>query len=155
MIALVPEKIARRLFRSFEASESFLDEVAEIRRKHPDQKFIFLLFDAGLLELLALKYFFFKRWGDHFEIRRALGYPGIFVNPLGESIRRILASIGIGKKRHSMARICQRELAEKHPLVVNLPLGFRGGKITGQERLLEYLLQTQNDIVLVPLVFIW
>jgi len=152
---LLPETLARRLFRSFETAETFLDEVAEIRRKFPDRKFIFLVFDAGLVELLALRYFFNKRWGDHFVVRRALGFPDFWVNPLSETIKRWLSNIGLIKKKFSLAKICQRELNEGHPLVVNLTLGFRAGKITGQEKLLEYLVQTQKDVVLVPIVFIW
>ncbi|MEI7440391.1 MAG: hypothetical protein WCK43_02035, partial [bacterium] len=76
MFSHVPDFIASKLFRSFDASEAFLDEVAEQRQKNPDKKFIFLIFDAGIFELLAIRYFLRKRWGDHFMIRRALGYPG-------------------------------------------------------------------------------
>jgi 1-acyl-sn-glycerol-3-phosphate acyltransferase len=132
-----------------------LDEVAEIRKQNHGKKFIFLLFDAGLLELLALRYFFKKRWGDHFELRRALGYQGIWVNPPMETLKRALSWIGLFRYRQTVARLAKRELEEKHPLVVKLPCGFRTGKVSASEKLLEYLIQTEKDLMIIPVVFIW
>ncbi len=156
MFSHVPDFIASKLFRSFDASEAFLDEVAEQRQKNPDKKFIFLIFDAGIFELLAIRYFLRKRWGDHFMIRRALGYPGIIVNPVRESLKRFISWIGLSSKRYSLARLCKAELDQRHPLLINLPIGFRVGKIASQERLLEYLMESsKGDLLIVPLVFIW
>jgi len=155
VFAHIPELIASKLYRSFESSEAFLDEVAEIRKQHDGKKFIFLIFDAGLLELLALRYFFKKRWGDHFEVRRALGYQGIWVNPVRETIRRFFSWFGLYRMRNSLAHLAKRELQEKHPLVIKLPFGFRTGRISTTEKLFEYLMQTEKDLVVVPLVFIW
>jgi glycerol-3-phosphate O-acyltransferase len=152
----VPDFIASKLFRSFDASEAFLEELAELRIKNPDKKFIFLVFDAGVFELLAFRYFLRKRWGNHFVIRRALGYPGIFVNPIRESIKRFISWTGLSSKRYSLARLCKAELDQGHPLLINLPIGFRAGKIASQERLLEYLMESsKGDLLVVPLVFIW
>ncbi len=113
------------------------------------------MFDAGILELLALRYFFRKRWGNHFELRRALGYPGILVQPLRETLMRALSFVGLSRSGNSLARLARRELEEKHPLAVKLPFGFRTGRITATEKLLEYLIQTEKDLVMIPLVFIW
>ena len=155
MFAHIPEVLARKLYRSFESSEAFLDQVAEIRKQHEGKKFVFLLFDAGLLELLALRYFFNKRWGKHFEVRRALGYYGLWVNPLSESVKKVLSWMGLYRVRQTQARLARRELEEKHPLVVKLPFGFRAGKVSGSEKLLEYLIQTEKNMVIIPVVFIW
>ncbi len=156
MFSHVPDFIASKLFRSFEASEAFLEELSQLRQKNNEKKFIFLVFDAGIFELLALRYFLRKRWGDHFMIRRALGYPGIVVNPVRESLKRFISWIGFSSKRYSLARLCKAELDQKHPLFINLPIGFRAGKIASQERLLEYLMESsKGDLLVVPLVFIW
>lgn len=155
VFAHIPEILASKLYRSFESSEAFLDEVAEIKKQHAGKKFIFLIFDAGLLELLALRYFFKKRWGDHFEVRRALGYQGIWVNPVRETIKRFFAFFGLYRMRTTLARIAKRELEEKHPLLVNIPMGYRTGKVSPAEKLLDYLIQTEKDLVIVPIVFIW
>lgn len=72
-----------------------------------------------------------------------------------ETIQRFFAFFGLYRMRTSHARLAKRELAEKHPLVVRLPIGYRTGKISSTEKLLDYLIQTEKDLVIVPLVFIW
>ncbi|MEZ4813685.1 MAG: 1-acyl-sn-glycerol-3-phosphate acyltransferase [Bdellovibrionota bacterium] len=155
VFARISELLASKLYRSFESSEAFLDEVAEIRKQHVGKKFIFLIFDAGLLELLALRYFFKKRWGDHFKIRRALGYWGIWGTPFPETVKRFFSWFGLYRTQTSKARLAKRELQEKHPLVFKLHLGFRAGRVSSTEKLLEYLMQTEKDLVVIPVVFIW
>ena len=155
MLSQIPDFFARKLFRSFDTSEAFLDQVAEIRENSGNKKFVFIIFEAGLLELLAIKYFLARRWGDQFVLKRAIGYSSLWVSPFRENLRRLLYFLGFQKFKFSLARACQAELNQGRPILVNLPIGFRAGKITAQEKILEYLIQSEKALVILPVVFIW
>lgn len=154
---VVPRFLSKILFRSFEAKETFLSQVDELRRRNPDRPIAFATLSGGVIEFWALRSFLYERFGKEFELRRATNLPTFFLDPLGMSIRRVLSFIGLASKVPSRLEQCSHELDQRQPVLLNIESGDRQKSFQTpiSEVHFSYLIERHENLIVVPTIVIW
>lgn len=157
LIRLVPRWAVDLLFRSFEARADFVHQVDELRLKYPQQPIAFATVGGGFLEFVAMRTFLAEKYGHDFELQMATRIPGLFIEPLSISLRRIASFLRVGPKTRTRIRLCADELKAGRPVVLNLEATDRKKpfEIPAGERELTYLAERVPELVVVPVVILW
>lgn len=156
-LRLIPKFLVDLLFRSFEAREVFLDQVAEIQKKHPDRPLAFVLYNAGIVELMAMRLFLLERFGPRMEIRQATRFANFMIES-GEVLRkRIAAFFRLGPKTPSRIKMCSDDLIAGYPILLNFENTDRQRPFETPrgEKELAYLSQQNPGTLIVPVIFVW
>ncbi len=154
---LIPKWVITLLFRSFEARESFLTQVEEIRSQNPRRALAFATFNAGLIEFLAIRIFLAQKFSDSFELRAGTRINGFFIEPFSHFSRRILAVFKLASKPPSRIRYCAEELHQGRPVLLCFETTerTRSYEVPMGESELAYLKEEVPNLLIVPLVFVW
>jgi 1-acyl-sn-glycerol-3-phosphate acyltransferase len=157
LLNLVPKTLSELLFRSFEAKESFVQQVEEIRKSRPGQPVAFVLVSAGLIEFMALRRFLADRFGPDFEPRYATRLSPLLIEPFGLVMRRMAAVLKLGPKVPKRLRLISNDLAAGRPVVLNFEAADRKKLYETPlgEKEISYLQTYNPTTVLVPVVFVW
>jgi glycerol-3-phosphate O-acyltransferase len=152
----LPSRIELLLYRNFHAGESFTKQVAEIRERFPGKSLVFTLYASGVVEFWVLRYFLKRAFGEPFAPRYASRIWALFSEPLSLLLRRVASLLGLAKP---VSRICliSDDLTRGRSAVLNFETRDRRRAFETPmgEKELAYLQRQHQDLVVVPVVFVW
>jgi len=157
LIRILPRFIINLLFRSFEARETFLKQVEELRVRFPDRPIAFAMFQGGLIEFLALQLFLWERYGPVFDLRVATRFASVYIEQPAATWRRFLSLFGLAKRPPSRISLCADELNAGRPVLLSFENTDRKKAFEPPkgEKELAFLENQVPNLIVAPVVFIW
>jgi 1-acyl-sn-glycerol-3-phosphate acyltransferase len=157
LTARIPQFFANLLFRSFETQESFVQQIELLKAENPGRPLVFCLFNAGLIEFIAVRLFLFNRFGPGFELARALGISRFLQDIFSFDWKRIANAMGVLSRERSHLTLCLKDLEEGRPLFLNMKV-LDSRSILKQppsERYIGAIKKYHPKALIVPVAFVW
>jgi glycerol-3-phosphate O-acyltransferase len=153
----VPQWLIKIFYRNLETRESFLSQIDEVRKTHPDRPLALALFSGGLLEFLALRLFLANKYGEKFSLNIATRIPAILIESPRRWLLRIASYFGFTKKPSSRIQHCASELKAGNPILLVFETSERSKAFQSPlgELELAYLAEKVPNLLIVPLSFVW
>ncbi|MBS1982917.1 MAG: 1-acyl-sn-glycerol-3-phosphate acyltransferase [Bdellovibrionales bacterium] len=157
LVHLLPDRLAKVLFGSFEAKDAFLNQVNDLRARYPDRPIAFTVLGGGFLDFWAMRFFLNERFGKEFDLRTSSRVSPFLVEKPINLYKRVASKVFLSSKPRSRIRQCSDELLDKRPVLLNLEYTDRkkAFEVPEGEKELAYLAQKIPDLLVVPVVLVW